>query len=339
MIPSYVSHLELLRSHLVPGLCSPDCYTDIAAIAEHLPMTVSSGFERTMGDARGLLDFALAFRRSQPGGRHLFEHSSVAPPMRALLRSALDRDSPLFQAFDTFWFEYDTSRGCREPSFFVGLDRQHGIEHALMASEIVLGRTLAPAVIREVNRIAAPAPGVRLFQVGWMLARSRPGLRLCLSAFESEGLRTLIDRVATGAARDALLDRHARLGDCANEFAIGVDVGEGEVSPRIGLEFGMQGWKPSQPVHAWAEMLLRLDHDGLCSGRERMALLRWPGCMTEQTCKEDWPAHLRGAGALLGPYEARFERAIHHIKVLVDGSEVTRAKVYFGSLQSWGVRR
>jgi hypothetical protein len=337
MLPSYASHLDLLRSHLVPSLCSHECYAALAAVAEQLPMTVSSGFERTLGDTVGALDLAIAFKRSQPAGRHLFDHPSVDAPMRALLRSAHDPDSPLFQAFEVFWFEYDISRGRRQPSFFVGPKGNGRTEHALLASELVLGRELAPAVVREVRRVGAPAPGVRLFQVGWMLARERPGLRLCFCAYDAKLLQEIIDRVATGAQRDVLVDVCARFVDCATEFAIAVDVGDGEVAPRIGLEFGMQGWKPSLPLQAWGEMLLRLDQDGLCATRERRDLLRWPGRMTEKNTPEGWPAHLRSAGALLGPYEARIERAIHHIKVLVEGSEVSKAKAYFGTLQSWGV--
>jgi hypothetical protein len=337
MIPSYASHLELLRSHLVPSLCSPECYADLQAIAEELPMTVSSGFERTLGDTEGALDFAIAFKRSQPAGRHLFDHPSVEPPMRALLRAAHDRDSPLFQAFEVFWFEYDISRGQRKPSLFVGPKGHGRTDHALLASELVLGHPLAPAVVREVQRVGAPTPGVRLFQVGWMLARERPGLRLCFCACDAKCLQVIIDRVATGEQRDLLVDQCARMADCATEFALAVDVGDGEVAPRIGLEFGMQGWKPSLPLQAWGEMLLRLDQDGLCSTRERRELLRWPGRMTEKNTGAGWPAHLRSAGALLGPYEARIERALHHIKLVIEGSAVTKAKAYFGTLQSWGV--
>lgn len=337
MLPSYASHLRLLQQHLVPELCSAECYAELEAIVKDLPMTCSSGFERAMGDEAGALDFAVAFKRTQPAGRHLFEHPSVDERMRALLRAAHNPDSPLFEAFEVFWFEYDVSRGCGRPSFFVGPKGQGRASHALLASEIVLGKQLSKAVVREVERVGAPARGVRLFQTGWMLARERPGLRLCFCAHEVDHLKAIVDRVCGREEREAVLDQFARYADCATEFAIAVDVGDGEVGPRIGLELGMRGWKPGLPLEAWGEMLHRLDTDGLCSSAERRSLLRWPGRMTEKNSLQDWPVHLRRAGTLLGPYEARIERAIHHIKLVVESGTVTKAKTYFGTLQSWGV--
>lgn len=337
MIPSLAAYVSLLEPHLVPSLCSPASYAALAELSGRLPAVAVSGFERTLGGRGGSLDLAIAFKRLHSASRHLVHDPAIGAPARALLASASAPGSPLHGAIDVFWLEYDVSQRGDRPSLFVGPRGAERGPVVALASELVLGRPLAPRVRATLERLAAPRAAVVLFQAGWMLGRERPGLRLCFCANEPAALQPLVEHVDDPRQRAAIVACWDRYAAHVTEHVLAVDIGDGEIGPRIGLELGFRGWKPSQPLTRWLPLLLRLRAEGLCTEAEARALLEWPGRMTESSAGDGWPAYLRSARSLLGPYQSRIDRALHHVKLVLERGEITTTKAYFGALQTWGV--
>jgi hypothetical protein len=335
MIPSLRGQLDLVRPHLVPRICSEADFRAVQDLGDELPVVATSGFEYAMKRPRRGVDLSIAFRRPQPAGRYLASDDGVGTRVRALLAAAADPGSKLYDAFGVYWLEFDTSMGERRPSLFAGPRAAEPSDVIIRASEIVLDAPLAPVVRRAVARWSAPRSGVKLFQAGWMLGRPRPGLRLCFCTAEAETMQALIAEMTSGEQRDLLVDACRRYADLTSEIALAVDVGEGEIAPRVGLELGFRGWKPEQSLPRWGDLLDRLVAENLCSRSDCRALLSWPGRMNEQSAAGAWPVHLRGAGTLLGPYRAHIARALNHVKLVAQQGVMTDAKAYLVVLQTW----
>lgn len=335
MHPTLAGYLAPLRPHLVPQHCSSDEFGEIIELAASLPSVLAGGFERRLGSGSAGLDLAICVSSDHPAADELRDGGYGGSAIRDLLLAVQDPSSSLHEALDTFWLEYDVSRGGRTPSLFAspcGDDPSRAVAHA---TELVCGAALEAKVVRELRRLALTVPGTRLFQVGWMLGRAKPGLRLCFVAHTLPSFHRLLDRLGDTQQRATLRECCDRYAPHVTEYMLAVDIGDGEVGERVGLELGFRGSKQDVPLERWGDLLLALERDGLCTGAQRMALLRWPGRMVETNDPERWPRHLRGAQALLGPYGVRIDRVLHHAKLVVERQDVVGAKVYFGVLQGW----
>ena len=337
MHPTLAGHLAPLRSHLVPRLCSEDDLGALLEVAAGLPAVPAGGFERSLGRGAAGLDLSICVRNAQPAARALLEGGYGGAAVNALLAAVRDPESPLHGALDVFWLEYDVSRGGRAPSLFAGPRGEDRGRTVLRATELVRGERPAPSVVRTFARLSVPIAGVQLFQAGWMLARARPGLRLCFVAHTLPSLLRLLEHAVAPEARAVLRERCERYGRLVDELVLAVDIGDGEVGPRVGLELGFRGPKQQVRLERWGELLLALEHDGLCTAEQRAALLRWPGRMAEGGDGAQLPRLLRGSRALLGPYAPRVDRVLHHVKLVVDHEELVASKAYFGILQGWAV--
>lgn len=327
--PTLASTLAPLRSKLVPALCSGAELDAIEALARALPPVPAAGFERELGPELGRrasgLDLAICVRPGQPATRALRDAGPVGggEPLRALLSAAEDPASPLRGRLDRIWLEYDVSRGGARPSLFVGPlgDARH--ELAARVSEVVLGAPLAAPVARALERLAAPLAGVELFQVGWMLGRERAGLRLCACASTSRlaGFDALLDRLDGVPARERLRALSRRYAAHVTQLALAVDIGEGAVGPRVGLELGYGGAQHGVLLQRWDGLLGALVEDELCTPEQQRALIRWPARVRQ--------------GGLLRSHARHVDHLLHHVKLVVEDREVRGAKVYFGVQQGW----
>lgn len=337
MIPALAGVLTPLRPHLVPSLCTEGELGAITDLAATLPMVPAGGFERSLGPGRSGLDLAICVRHAQPAARTLQEDGQGGEALQALLAATEDPRSSLWDALDMFWLEFDVSRGGRTPSLFVSPRRGDPLEVVQHATAVVRGCAPSPREVKALSWWLEPVAGVRVFQVGWMLSRARPGLRLCFVAHDPGAVRRMLERVALPAQRQTLLECVQRYGRHVTEFSLAIDVGDGELAPRMGLELSFRGSKGAAPLERWSDLLCAFEADGLCTRRERVALLRWPGRMVERDAPERWPVHLRGAGVLLGPYATRIDRMLHHAKIVVEDGAVQGAKVYFGVRHGWAL--
>ncbi len=322
--PNLAGLLAPLRAKLVPDLCTAAEFDALAELGATLPAVAVAGFERRLGHDQAGLDLAICAPIG-PAARALRDAGHGGAALRSLLSAAEDPRSPLHERLDLLWLEYDVSRGGRTPSLFVGPRGAERRDAVARASELVLGEPLAGPVADALDRLAAPLAGVELFQVGWMLGRPRPGLRLCFCASDLAAFEALLARLDSASLRSRLRESSRRYAAHVSQLTLAVDIGDGAVGPRVGLELGYGGAAQEVPLQRWDALLQALVDDGLCTAKQLRALLRWSG-------SEPTPAAPAG---LLRAVALRLDRLLHHVKLVFEGDELRGAKVYFGFHQAW----
>ncbi|NVB36678.1 hypothetical protein G6O69_02465 [Pseudenhygromyxa sp. WMMC2535] len=316
--------LASARAKLIPQLSSADELDAIDGFARGLPQVQAAGFERWLGPGPAGLDLALCVRPGQRVARALVAAGQGGAPLRSLLAAAESEDSPLVGRLDLLWLEYDLSRGGRRASIFVSPRGEARLDAAAQASALALGAPLPGPEAEALARLAAPLPGVELFQVGWMLGRSRPGLRLCLCARTRDDFAALLARLDDARQRELLAQLCRRYGEHVSQFSLAVDVGGGRVGARLGLELGYGGAQAAVPLQRWDGLLQALVDDELCTPAQLRALMRWPQ-------REASPA----AVGLMHDRILRQDYLLHHVKLVLEGPTLRGAKIYFGVQRGW----
>jgi len=286
---------ESLFPHLAPVL-APPARERLSRLAGVIPPIPRGGFECHLGDALTYVDFGQSIARA--------EARFIAPPFLPDAIAALpawqrvvafgthwaDPVSRLGAAIPSLWLEFDLD-GVEQPrlvpSLFFML-RRRGLEpvEARDAIEEALRGLLAEpleTVLRVVRRCFEVAASFRscgdvgkIHQAGVMLARPGNGVRLCVAALppalivpylQAVGWRGSVDELA--ALVDWLRDRVDRID------LLDLEIREGEVQPRIGLEVLVDRHRPRNPrAAAWlAELVAR----GTCAPAWRDTVLAWPG--------------------------------------------------------------
>ena len=293
------SNLPVIFEHLLPHLSpalTPPARERLARLAGVIPPIPRGIFECHLRDASTRVDFGLSIARAEAG--------FIAQPFLPAAATALpawqrvidfgahwaDPASRLGAAIPSLWLEFDLDGVAPPrlaPSLFFMLKRR-GLEatEAREVTEAALRELLAEShetalrVVRRCFEVAASFRGHgdvgKIHQVGVMLARPGSGVRLCVAALppdlivhylEAVGWRGRADLLA--ALVDWLRDRVDRLD------LLDLDIQEGQVQPRIGLEVLFDKHPPGNPREsAWlAELVAR----GACAPAWRDTVLAWPG--------------------------------------------------------------
>jgi hypothetical protein len=98
-----------------------------------------------------------------------------------------------------------------------------------------------------------------------------------------------------------------------------LDLLEGEISPRIGIEGSYERQPKREP--RWRELFDRLVAAGLCTEEKRDASLAWPGWDSFWTAPDRWPVEAAGVTGYC-------IRALSHVKVVCLPDRDPEAKVY-----------
>ena len=138
-------------------------------------------------------------------------------------------------------------------------------------------------------------PGAAVPYAGIMLARARQAVRVYLSRVPGSAVPALLDAVGwpEDEARVTARVLGAVDGGAAPELGmLHLDVLEGALLPRLGLEYTLERKPQVRGGIAERAFVDRLVECGLCVPERRDALLAWPGYEVRTLRHELWPSWL-----------------------------------------------
>lgn len=348
---SLAEHLTAALAPYQPeGLISRAALADIKArAASHLPagMTGLYGFECRLGQKAPEADFLVCIGPASEQWTALQRLAAgMTAPAWQRLAAFLENGAPPAAEIQNMWLEFDlvAGRGSRAdalppPSLFFGTDRLTAMasgeagdlprQAAWLAAAIGTLRGSAPTAAqrRALARClsALPASG-RLFQIGLMLSRPEPFLRLCARDLGVAEIEPYLAAVGWPGARAALQALLRRLAPLVDHVRLDLDLAE-SVLPPLGLECYIT--EPAGMAERFLALVQALTEDGLCLPEKAAGLMAWFGITHERRHPAIWPPSLLHRKAALGLEEASvFRRWIHHLKITVDGKGGASAKAY-----------
>ena len=339
MTPSILTVLDLVRDALPASLIDAQGYTHLAAIAEQLPepLTTFWGLETRLGEQAARADILFETRKGSRG------HSLLAgdtpstldllcqqSPTWQLIRNFAKRcqdSNPLAAKVRNLWLEFDTAGASssaesaaliNQPNVFWGPDAKalskDDLLRLILDSATVFNQSndwhagLAPLV-------AALPEGAELFQVGFMLARTSPALRVCVSKLPAQDIPAWLGRIGWQGDTQALTCILEPVATRAQMVALNLNLTADGPAEKIGVECYMD-WLVEE-VAQWAPLFDWLAAQHLCLPHKRCGLEEFPGMTLS-------PPQLKGAPvAYLNIY-----RKIHHLKLSITRGQVSEAKGY-----------
>lgn len=353
-------YLATFCDAIPPVLVSPADLAAMRAIARQLPGALTSffGFECRLGetDAPSDILFAvnkrelevLAGRRAGLNVPAAFWQEPVWQRARAFAAAATDPTSPLHDKVDDLWLEFDLAKEAAKadvpvPSIFFG--SQHLCPttapgesldwFTTLALPTLYGARLTPAVEARVGTcIQALPPRGRVFEMGAMMSRQPPFVRLCISNVGHAYYPEYLDAIGWRGARDALEEWIRELAARVDAVFLDIDVSE-TVGETVGLECYFEPRRAPQYEPRWYPFLDFLQEKGLLTDAKRAGLIDYCGFVHEKTPGAAWPPALLSASRLLGTNAySSILRGPHHIKIVLRASGV-EAKGYFYVEHYW----
>ena len=253
----------------------------------------------------------LAGRNAAIGPGHLRSGGPAWDAVSALCAAWLDARQPAWGLVRHLWVELDLDAPAAPgappvpaPSVFVAFDDDRTA--AMDADEVLasIETVLAPLQREGMDRASRarvlgvlrrrPA-GAAVPYAGIMLSRARQAVRVYLSRVPGGAVPALLDDV--GWPEDEARDTARVLGEvdagAAPELGmLHLDVLEGALLPRLGLEYTLERRPQVRGEIAERAFVDRLVECGLCRPERRDGLLAWPGYEVRTLRHELWPSWL-----------------------------------------------
>ncbi len=338
-----VSILELARESLPSGLIGAEGYARLAAVAERLPgvLTTFWGFECRLGEAQAKADILFETKKESPGQR-LLAGQTASPldamcarwpawqSLRTFARIWADPNHQFSAHIRNIWLEFDTAAVSgsaqiddvlRQPCIFFGPERKtlangeffHLIRDALVAFGAAnLGGDNLQTFVSTLS------DGARLFQVGLMLARPNPGLRVCVYTPDTEKIPAWLSDLNWQGDTEALGELLRQLTPMLRDtMAVGLNLMPEGLAKKIGLECYMD-WYEDDPAQ-WIPLLDFIEEMNLCLPQKRQGILAFPGITR---VPGSWQKTSDGV------FYINLYRKIHHLKLSIAAGQASEAKIY-----------
>jgi hypothetical protein len=315
--------LGLAARHAAPELVPHDARERVIQVAGRIPaaLTRATYLECRLRDGPDPVD--LIFRVEKPGaeilaGRnpmigvgHLRGGGPAWDAVAALCGAWLDGGDPAWALVRHLWLELDLDASAvpgappiPSPSVFLAFDDDAtavmDADALLRLLDVVLA-PLVPGGMDAASRariggvLLRRPPGAAVPYAGIMFSRARQAVRVYLSRVAGDAVPGLLDRVGwpeeeTRDAARVLGELHA--GVAPELGMLHLDVLEGALLPRLGLEYTLQREPQVRGQVAERAFVDRLVECGLCRPERRDALLAWPGYEVRTLRHELWPSWL-----------------------------------------------
>lgn len=338
----------------VEGLIAPASRERIAEVAALIPAAASAffGFEVRLGETAPEADFLACIHAE--GDRHAAWAAALPPAGReddpvwqrlaTFVRIWADAGSAYHRPIANMWAEFDLAGQTTpepRPSVFFGTDVVGAAEadphaHAWLRAAIT---DLRGAPLSDAGRAllagclaALPAEG-GLFQIGMMLSRAEPVLRLCLRGVAPRAIPAYLAAIGWPGPQPALEALIAEVAPLTDRILINLDMSD-TMHGKLGLECYLD--HDADLRTRLPTFLGYLRERGLCTDVKANALAAWYGLTHERWCRDAWPADLRDhAGRPDSRHSGGFMRTLHHVKLVFDPPRPLQAKAYLASRFGW----
>lgn len=339
MQESLLEPLLTVANQRPDALISESAWVRMTRLAAGLPGGCSSffGFECPLGTDAEHVDFLFCSTREEGHTRVL---AAAAPGATDLAWQAVRALCAAWNAADAelaglhnLWLEFDVgsrpqAHAVERPSLFFGLQpRSAGPALASRALGLVEPAALTGARAALLTRLFEALPdSAHVFQIGVMLARDAPAIRVCVRQIDVNGVAGLLTRLGWTGDHAALLDLLASLALRAERVDLDLDLGD-EIGPRIGLEcYPGSDDAVAARLSALTDWLVARE---LCSTQQAAALVRYQGLTHPRAVSTPWPASwLAVARARGDEYESCVCRWVHHVKLVFEAGAPRAAKAY-----------
>jgi len=342
--------LESVRESLPPSLIDQEGYARLAAVAEQLPVEITTfwGLECRVGQSDAKADILFQTINQSQGQRLLAGHTPSLldiicdrwPAWRRLRTFSgrwSDPNHPFHAHIRNVWLEFDTSsmsssNGVKDviehPSIFFGpaINSYNTQLFSLLMDVLGALGEKEPKFDKSLKSFIALLPnGSQLFQTGLMLSRSNEGLRVCVKQISSECIPDWLSEIAWDGDTHAMARFLSKIAPLVQTIAVDVDLTEKGIGGKIGLECYMDWLKDD--TAQWQPLLDFIEKKGLCLPLKREGLLAFPGISRSPLSQR-----MTSDGILF----SNLYRKIHHIKLNFLDSDIVEAKAYL-SLSSPGI--
>jgi hypothetical protein len=318
----FAEHLAPLLSALPPELVGEEARTRMLTVGALLPagfLRQTFGFECPLQEAAAQADILVSAVRARDGAATLVAAYELQPEWASVGALGHLAEAALV---DDAWLEFDLfgpkpavpNLFCR-PLYPAG-DGQALRDIVTEAGAALAGAPVQKDLIEAVMRLgAALPPQAVIFQLGAMRARPFAGLRVCINQIALDGILTLLAALGYPDV-DGVRALLVRFQPAVGDVTLCIDLTP-DLLPKIGLE---AYFAPSRAGRA-PEILLdrflaRAIEDGACREGKAEALRTWQAA----------------ADVVRG--ECRFQRGVHHIKLVHEPGLPYRAKAYLALRQA-----
>ncbi len=329
--PGFVATLELVLESLPGALVPAAAHPLLLELAALLAPVPRGGFECRLGghvSAAVDLQQGISAGDGEPvraaghlPGRRLAGWQAVHAFLASWSLGRLD-------GVGEVWLELDAEDAAR-PSVFARLDAGAPARTARAVVDALVPASDASSVHTVLDRLARALVGsASVSHIGVMLGRPLAGVRLHVAGLRLGAIEGYLDQIRWPGETARLISQARRLLDVGDELAICLDVVDGRLLPRAGLECFFDQKSGVDP--RWEILLDSLCQDGLCTPGQARALMAWPGKILPHDIDE-WPGDLvvreigRDASDL-----GLVERRLSHVKVTIAAGQPASAKAYFG---------
>lgn len=339
-----------LERRLSRALISERQLIRIRDYANQVPGQVSAffGFECHLGIGEASADLLFCSTQLEGHSKVLAgQHKKVAlpdaffelPAWRKVQEFCVKWEDPassIHQKLFNIWLEFDIAKSepPYSPSIFFGTQppesltsRDEGHLVILEALEQLVPEALEGTRAMTLNSVLKHLPdSAYIFQVGAMLARNVPAIRICLRDLPPVDIVPTLSNMGWNGSSVELEELVRELAPISDRIDVDLDVGE-TIGTKIGLEcsFG----KDESSFRRMGTFTNYMVDKELTNREKAQALMDFNGLVHQDSAPDKWSPHLLNMAAISGPGVANHISCwLHHVKLVFEADTPLSAKAY-----------
>jgi hypothetical protein len=341
--------LPIIEKKISSQLISKAAFNKIKKHADMLPGQISSffGFECVLDTPATTADFLFCSTQLQSHSKILTGlHKSIPMPASLYQMPAWkivqqfcidweDDSSPMFQQLYNIWLEFDIAQSTPPyvPSIFFGtLPPEKQDESARRATILDALKRLMPEATEGQRALTINTvfrhlpPNAYIFQVGVMLSRQSPAIRLCLRNISNDLIVETLIKIGWTGNVEELSHLIQEISPLCDRIDIDIDIGE-QIGEKIGIECSF-GRNPNT-LNLMKNYTRWLVGKQLTTQEKASALVDFNGLIHQDAEPDIWPEFLLKMAALSGHDNANhIAYWLHHIKLVYRSDQALSAKAY-----------